>query len=161
MFDPARHIASRLERTVDGPMWHGPALGELLAKTSATRAAAAPDAGGHSIWELVLHCASWATIALARLDGRDVGGDPPDDEDWPPVPARATPAEWKAAQAALRTAYHALAAGARAQTPAQLLACIPGREYNAATMLDGVVEHGTYHGGQIALLVRQAKDAAS
>lgn len=160
MFDPARHIAARLARTVDGPMWHGPALGELLARTTAARAAEAPAAGGHSIWELVLHCASWATIALARLDGRDVGGDPPEDADWPPVPTRATAAEWKAAQASLHAAYQALAAGARAQTAAQLLARVPGREYNAATMLDGVIEHGTYHGGQIALLLRQANEAA-
>lgn len=161
MFDPARHIAARLERTVDGPMWHGPALAELLARTSTTRAAAAPAAGGHSIWELTLHCASWATIALARLDGRDVGGDPTEDADWPSVPTRPTAADWKAAQESLRAAYHALAAGARAQTPAQLLVRIPGRAYNAATMLDGVIEHGTYHGGQIALLLRQAEDARS
>lgn len=161
MFNPARHIASRLERTVDGPMWHGPALSDLLARTSAKRAAEAPVAGGHSIWELVLHCAAWARIALARLDGRDTGGDPTEAEDWPPVPARVTASEWNAAHASLREAYHALAAAARAQSPEQLLARVPGREYNAATMLDGVVEHGTYHGGQIALLLRQADEAAS
>jgi uncharacterized damage-inducible protein DinB len=140
-------------------MWHGPALADLLARTTALGAAATPPGGGHSIWELVLHCTAWATIARARLEGRDVGGDPTEDADWPHVPARQTPAQWRAAQDALRAAYHALAASTRAQSPAQLLARIPGREYNAATMLDGVIEHGTYHGGQIALLLRQAGEA--
>jgi uncharacterized damage-inducible protein DinB len=35
---------------------------------------------------------------------------------------------------------------------ARLSEKIPGLEYSVDVLLHGVVEHGTYHGGQIALL---------
>ena len=34
----------------------------------------------------------------------------------------------------------------------QLEAKVAGHDYTIRDMLDGVVEHGTYHGGQIAVL---------
>ena len=51
----ARHLGSSLERTVTGPMWHGPALAEVLDGVTAEQAAAHPVKGAHSIWEIVLH----------------------------------------------------------------------------------------------------------
>jgi len=43
-----------VKRAFDGPMWHGPALAELVAGVSSEEAAAHPVPGAHSIWELVL-----------------------------------------------------------------------------------------------------------
>src|SRR5438132_4786492 len=63
-------LAKHIERTVVGPLWHGPVLDDALAGISAEQAAAHPVAGAHSIWEIVLHVAAWAEIARARLDGR-------------------------------------------------------------------------------------------
>jgi uncharacterized damage-inducible protein DinB len=31
---------------------------------------------------------------------------------------------------------------------------VPGLDYSVAVLLHGIVEHGTYHGGQIVLLKR-------
>ena len=53
-----------------GPMWHGPALAEVLEGVTAERAAARPIPGAHTIWEIVLHIIAWAEIARARLKGR-------------------------------------------------------------------------------------------
>jgi len=61
----AGRLANHIRRTVTGPMWHGPALGELLADVSVDEARIRPIAGAHTIWELVLHVTAWADIARA------------------------------------------------------------------------------------------------
>jgi len=84
------------------------------------------------------------------------------EQDWPPVPA-ASPktntasdidpaAEWKGAVDQLTASHRALAADTRLLTDDQIAARIPGLDYTVSILLRGVVEHGTYHGGQIALL---------
>lgn len=150
----SRQLATHIERTVTGPMWHGPALAQVLETATAERAAAKPIAGAHSIWEIVLHVAAWADIARARLKGQSTG-DPAPEVDWPPVGAASADA-WRLALEGLDASYRLLAADVRELDDDRLSALVPGLEYTVATLLAGVVEHGTYHGGQIMLLNRAA-----
>jgi uncharacterized damage-inducible protein DinB len=149
----ARHLGSSLERTMTGPMWHGPALAEVLNGVSADRAAARPIAGAHSIWELVLHVTAWVEIARARLKGESTG-DPTPEQDWPPVTATDA-AAWARALEQLAACHREIAADARALDDARLDAKVANLDYSVAVLLHGIVEHGTYHGGQIALLKKQ------
>ena len=146
-------LARALGRTVTGPMWHGPALAELTAGITAEQAASHPVKGAHSIWELVLHITVWANIARERLAGGALD-DPPASKDWPAIPKNATREAWTQATDRMADAYRALARATESLDATALDAMIPGRGYSAATMLRGVVEHGTYHGGQIAILKR-------
>jgi uncharacterized damage-inducible protein DinB len=52
----------------------------------------------------------------------------------------------------MAASHRELAAVTRQLQDAQLDATVAGQEYSVAVMLHGIVEHGTYHGGQIALL---------
>lgn len=147
-------LANHIERTVHGPMWHGPALMELLEGVSPTDAAATPITGAHSIWQLVLHIAFWADEARARFSGqprRTLA----ENADWPAVPA-ATDDAWRDAQRRLASSYEALRDAVGASTDAVLSQRAPGSDppHSMLDMLHGVIEHGTYHGGQIALLKR-------
>jgi uncharacterized damage-inducible protein DinB len=45
-----------------------------------------------------------------------------------------------------------LAADTRLLSDEQLASRVPGLNYSVSALLRGIVEHGTYHGGQIALL---------
>src|SRR5258707_9602892 len=80
----ATRLANHLERTVTGPMWHGPALADVLDGVDAVRARARPIAGAHSIWEIVLHITAWADIARQRIHGEALG-DPTPAQDCPPI----------------------------------------------------------------------------
>jgi uncharacterized damage-inducible protein DinB len=131
-------------------MWHGPALAEVLDGVSADRAAARPIAGAHTIWEITLHVGAWADIARARLKGQSTG-DPTPAQDWPPVVATDAD-DWQRAVKQLEASHRHLAAEARELDDARLDALVANLDYSVAVMLHGVVEHGTYHGGQIALL---------
>jgi len=159
MHSVAAQLSNHIKRTVAGPMWHGPALDELLASVSSDQAAARPIPGAHSIWEIVLHVTAWAEIALARLHGQRTG-DPAPEEDWPPVPASgSTPgsdaaANWHAALDKLRESYRALATDTRRLEASAFDEKVTGADYSVSNLLHGVIEHGTYHGGQIALLKR-------
>jgi len=149
----ARHLGSSLERTVTGPMWHGSALAEVLEGVTAERAAARPIPGAHTIWELVLHIIAWAEIARARLRGESTG-DPTPEQDWPPVTATDA-AAWQRTLERLGACHRELAADVRGLDEARLDQKVANLDYSADTLLRGIVEHGTYHGGQIALLKKQ------
>jgi uncharacterized damage-inducible protein DinB len=141
-----------LVQTVTGPMWHGPALAEQLNGVSHEQAASRPVAGAHTIWELVLHVTTWAEIARARLQGERTGSPTPE-QDWPPQP-EPTAENWAAAVEALTDSYRLLAADAASIDDRALDLEVATLGYTVETLLRGVVEHGTYHGGQIALLKR-------
>jgi len=146
----ARRIAEEIVRTVTGPMWHGPPLSEVLRGVSAEQAAARAGSSVHTIWELVLHIITWVDIPHERLRGvprKDASAD----EDWPKPPAPSDEA-WGAAVARLEARHRALAATVENLTDDGLRAKVVGHDYSVRVMLHGVIEHGTYHGGQIAIL---------
>jgi uncharacterized damage-inducible protein DinB len=150
--DDARRIADRITSTVAGPMWHGPALAELLKDVTPADAAARPIGQAHSIWELVLHMTSWAEIVRTRL--RIVPtAEPTTAEDWPPV-AGHSKADWENAVARMETAFRELADDTTKLEDYKLTWVVPGRDHSVEDMLHGVIAHGAYHGGQIALLKR-------
>ena len=153
----AKKLARHIERTVTGPMWHGPALVDVLDGVDATRARARPIAGAHSIWEIVLHVTAWADIARQRIHGESLD-DPTPEQDWP-LPGL-DPA-WAEAVEHLKASHRQLAADVRLLDDAALEAKVKGLSYPVGILLDGVVEHGTYHGGQIALLKKEGGTGAA
>src|SRR2546428_12162604 len=71
-----QRVAEAIERSVSGPMWHGPALADLIGDVSAEHAADHPVGGAHSIWELVLHVTAWTEIVRERLGSPGFTGEP-------------------------------------------------------------------------------------
>jgi len=147
-----QRVAEAIERSVSGPMWHGPALADLVGDVTAEQAAAWPVPGAHSIWELVLHVSSWTEIVRERLVG-SAKSEPTPEEDWPPVRDQSA-AAWRAAVERLKEAHRELAADVAQLDDSMLIGRVPGREHSVLAMIHGVVEHDAYHGGQIAILKR-------
>ncbi|MEP6493393.1 MAG: DinB family protein [bacterium] len=149
-------LASHIERTFTGPMWHGPSLREALHDVSPATAAARPIASAHSIWELVLHMTAWADIARQRLGG-DGFDSPSPTENFPPV-TNTDAAAWPDAIAQLEKSYQALGRAVARVPEERLSESIPtdGPRHSVLDMLHGVIEHGAYHGGQIAILKHAA-----
>ncbi len=153
LFDPSRELAGRIKRMIVGPMWHGPAVDELLQRFTARTALLHPVPDAHSAWELVLHMSAWAGFAMARLTGQETFDLDPA-QDWPEAPRVGTPDAWREVTDELRDAYARLADRVRVMPAEALLAPVANRDYNVATLLNGIVEHGSYHGGQLALLAK-------
>lgn len=152
MKSPQQHFADRVLRTVTGPMWHGPSLSEVLKDVTPEQALAHAINGAHSIWEIVVHVTVWADVARARIQGERLGELSPQ-EDWPLVSA-SSDAAWRAALERLHDSYRALSETVAALDEEALRTKPKGLGYTLSTLINGAIEHGTYHGGQIALLKR-------
>jgi hypothetical protein len=151
-------IAQLIERVLTGDPWHGPSVQRILEDVTPAVASRRPPGGAHTIFELVLHMTGWAREVTARLGGRPAQD--PDEGDWPVV-ADSSPEAWRAAKAALFTAYRDLADAVRRVEESALVT--PVVDYRNSALgtglshyltLHGIVHHTVYHSGQIAILKR-------
>ncbi len=132
----------------EGEAFHGPCTRAILTGIPAEIAAARPIAGGHTIWELVLHLLAWREFACDRLELRMANPDaslPPSGPEVDfPEPPRASEEAWKAALERLDA------------NQARLLATIPRMDDAAFderfASLRFLLHHDLYHGGQIGIL---------
>jgi uncharacterized damage-inducible protein DinB len=152
----AERLRRELETTMDGDPWYGSAVARILDGIDAPGAAAHPIKGAHSIWELVLHMTAWVNEVRRRLEGGKDGD--PAEGDWPRV-AQTTPDAWKQAVSSLRRAHVELARTLAAADDAGLARQVAGNQVDATgkpvTLYQtaiGILQHDTYHAGQIALL---------
>ena len=140
-------IADQLRRSYEGIAWHGPSLKELLDGVDPETASRRPLAGAHSIWELVLHIAAWATVARRALT-ENVYVSLSGEGDWP-VPQ----GSWPDALAHLDREQRSLIDEIKKLTDDRLNDILAAeKKYSIYFLLHGVVQHNLYHAGQIALL---------
>jgi uncharacterized damage-inducible protein DinB len=142
-------IRDQFRRSLEGNAWHGPALNDLLSGVTAAMASAKPVADAHSIREIVLHIAAWQRAAVRMLRGESV--DLNEQEDWP-APFGSDNESWRHAVDQLRATHSELDSAIAALDDARLSDPIAARDYNVYFLLHGIIQHGLYHGGQIALL---------
>jgi uncharacterized damage-inducible protein DinB len=145
-----QRIEDQLQRAFEGHAWHGPAVRELLADVTAAKAAGRPLPNAHSIWEIVLHMATWERVVRRRLQGEAVA-DLPTEEDWPPV-RDSSEAAWRRAIDDLEQANHDLRNTMVRTSEARLAEMVPGKDHSVYVMLHGIIQHDLYHAGQIAVL---------
>ena len=146
----AERIVDQLERAFEGDAWHGSSMSEILSDIPCEIAAARPLPGAHSIWEIVVHTTVWQRTVRERLQGKPIA-DLPDHEDWPPITDTSCDA-WKEALRSLRTEYELLREQALRWRDRDLRETTQGQRYTVYEMLHGVIQHGLYHAGQIAVL---------
>ena len=144
----AHRIATQLDRAVTGPAWHGPSIREALRGVTPAVAAAHPVADAHSIWEILLHATAWMSIVRRRIEGR--APRITKRVNWPPVSGTSA-RDWRRDVAALRRESAKLQRTIRALDDTRI-------PYLAA---HGIVQHTTYHAGQMALLKKRSLRRAS
>jgi uncharacterized damage-inducible protein DinB len=149
-------IIDQLQREHDGDPWHGSPLLSILDGVSAEQAVSRPLAGGHSIWELVLHITGWKNEVARRVKGAPAGA--PSEGDWPQV-GDPTEARWQTALQRLTDAHRSLVTAIEALPESKLYEPTNdprnrplGSGVPYYVLLHGAVQHDVYHAGQIAIL---------
>jgi uncharacterized damage-inducible protein DinB len=143
----AARIADQLKRVYEGKAWLGPSLIDILSDVSPEQAARRPIANAHSIWELLLHVATWMRIGRERLTATKTR-DYTEDENWPPMAG-----SWQDALATLEREERQLEQAILSFPEERLNEPAPATEPQTFyELLHGVVQHVAYHGGQIVLL---------
>jgi len=138
------NIAALLEKTFQGPAWHGPSVLEALENIT-TQMQSHKISDSHSIIELVAHMTSWRNFVTKRLNG-DSTYEVSDAENFPAA------TDWKSTLENLKKSQTILIAAIRAFPENKLFTTVPTRKYDFYTMLHGIVQHDIYHTGQIILL---------
>jgi uncharacterized damage-inducible protein DinB len=151
-------ILDQMDRAFAGDAWHGPPLKSSLDGLTAEDASKHAINGAHSIWELVLHIATWNKIVEQELQGASI--ELTSELDWPPV-WEATDIEWQRAVENLVDARRRLRKTVEGLRDEQLDERPSKRTNNSRyLMLHGVVQHDLYHAGQIAILKKALRNKA-
>jgi len=146
-----QRLLDLMDRAYRSNAWHGPALLETLEGVGAALAARRPLKGVHSIWELVEHVASWNEIVAMRLAGEKPTVTP--EMDWPPV-SNTTPAAWRASLRRLARTQARFRREVARFPVARLGRKRPRIDQTWNVLINGQIQHGLYHAGQIAMLRR-------
>ena len=154
-------LREELRNVYNGDPWHGSSITTVLAGIDASTAALRSVPNGHTIWEIVLHMTAWTREVASRVRGGPIKNPP---EDWPAPKSAGDEAAWRAANADLATAQNELETAVDSIKPEDLVRWV-GDERDPAlgagqavgTMIRGLMQHHTYHEGQIAILKRAAE----
>jgi len=143
-----------LHKVYDGDPWHGSSITEILKGIDADVATHRSVPRAHTIWEIVLHMTAWTREVASRVCGAPAKSPP---EDWPAPRFGGGDQAWKAAKDDLAAAQKEIEAAVGALRPGDLLRWIESHEgagYTVGTVIRGLLQHHTYHVGQIAILKR-------
>jgi uncharacterized damage-inducible protein DinB len=149
-----------LRNVYDGSPWHGSSITTILENIDAETAGRRSVRNAHTIWELVLHMTGWTREVTARVRGGAPKSPP---QDWPTPDTAGGENAWRAARNDLAAAHQELVHEVELLKPEDLVRWI-GDQRDAAlgagvtvgTLIRGLLQHHTYHEGQIALLKRSA-----
>lgn len=152
-----------LRDVYEGDPWHGSSISNVLKGIDADTAALRSVPRGHTIWEIVLHMTAWTHEVASRVRGAPPK---PPAEDWPTPASSGGEASWRSALEGLAAAQQEMERAVDMLEPDDLLRWIgdqrdpsPGAGLTVGTLIRGLLQHHTYHEGQIALLKRAAETA--
>ena len=156
-------LREELRKVYDGDPWHGSSITDVLKGVDADTAALRSVPHGHTIWEIVLHMTAWTREVASRVRG---GSPKPPPEDWPAAKSGGGEAAWRSTQEDLAAAQKELENAVDSLGSDELLRWIGdqrdptlGTGLTVGTLIRGLLQHHTYHEGQIALLKRAAETA--
>jgi uncharacterized damage-inducible protein DinB len=152
-----------LRKVYNGNPWHGSSITDVLKGIDADTAGLKSVPHGHTIWEIVLHMTGWTREVTSRVRGASPKSPP---KDWPTPKASGGHAAWRSALEDLAAAQKELESAVDSLKPDDLVRWIGdqrdpslGTGVTVGTLIRGLLQHHTYHEGQISLLKRAAETA--
>ncbi|MCX6169683.1 MAG: DinB family protein [Ignavibacteriales bacterium] len=152
----AKKLSDELYNSIFGDPWYGSSATDILREISIEQAFRKPIPSAHSIIELTLHITAWTEEILSRFNGNKPSE--PQIGDWP-TPENYTEKYWVTVKQNLFDATNKLISVLK-KFPEEQLDTIIGGERNVSLgtgfslegLILGLVEHNSYHLGQISLL---------
>jgi uncharacterized damage-inducible protein DinB len=149
-----RLLLQIIDQGYERKAWHGPNLRGSIRGLSSEVAAWRPDAGRHSIWEIVVHAAYWKYAVRRLLTGEPRASFAYKGSNWFPCPVRLTRERWHEATSLLAEEHSQLRSAIQDLQPRSLHEKPSSSKYTRANLLYGIASHDIYHAGQIQLVKR-------
>ena len=151
-----KQLITLLQESYEGDPWSGKPVTALLSEVPESIAFEKPN-GQHSIVELIWHMVNWREFAISRLQ-------PSEEKDLPYFEAN----DWREIDPANKNLWQEGVTTLQ-QTQQQLINLlsekkddflsqkVSERHYTYRKLLNGVIQHDTYHLGQIAYIIKLYK----
>ena len=144
-----KSIIHSLQDTLGGEPWYGRPVYDLLKLVNPSHAYMRPANSAHSPAELLYHMLTWAQFTLAAVQEkpenvlRDF-----EDLDWRYI--RLSEHPWEKGVADFKETHQQLISVLQTKKDDFLEKIVPTRKYNYRFLLNGLIQHNIYHGGQLA-----------
>ena len=146
-------ITKLFEEIYDGDSWVGVSLVDTLKNISGEKAAKKIRSNWNSIWEIVVHIISWRDNVLQRVNGAITHE--PDDNYIRPV-EDPSEKEWQKVSLALKNSQEEWISFLTQMNDEDLEKIYQGNNSSYYKNIHGIVQHDTYHLGQIVILAKEA-----
>ncbi|MFI5132620.1 MAG: DinB family protein [Chitinophagales bacterium] len=144
-------IIRNLEDTLDGDPWFGRPVYSILREIDTTIAFKKPNAGSHSLMDLLYHMLTWAEFTLKRIEKDKINDLAAFEKmDWREIDPEIH--DWDEGLAAFIAANQQIIALLQEHDDAFLNEIVDYRQYNFRFLLNGLIQHNIYHLGQVAYL---------
>jgi uncharacterized damage-inducible protein DinB len=144
-------IIRNLENTLDGDPWFGRPVYSILREVDTTIAFKKPDAGSHSLMDLLYHMHTWAEFTLKRIEKDKINDLAAFEKmDWREIDPEIH--DWDEGLAAFIATNQQIIALLQEKDDAFLNEIVDYRQYNFRFLLNGLIQHNIYHLGQVAYL---------
>ncbi|WP_128543589.1 DinB family protein [Larkinella soli] len=156
--DELIRIIDLLNTTYEGEeAWHGPSLVEVLRGVSPEMAGRRLTPNTHSIAELVFHITSWRIFGVKKMQGDGEFDIKTPEKNFGSLQV-IDDFEWEALQMELSLSQEELVNELDKRDDDEFLEdIVPGRDYTYYDLLHGIINHDTYHAGQISLIKKALK----
>ncbi len=142
-------IISLFEKLYDGEPWIDINIRSVLANITPKQAATKPLPTGNSIWEIVNHLINWRTNVLKRLQGISVTT--PDNNYFEPIPVQSKVA-WARTLDEYDDTQKQWLEFLKNFNPESFELRYPNNNMTYYEHIQGILQHDSYHLGQIVLL---------
>lgn len=145
--------ANELKKAYSGNAWHGNNLSSIISSVKDDQVFKRPIPNAHTIAELVLHMTAWTEEVISRLMGAEVKE--PENGNWPEV-TEETAIAWEIILRGFHVANEKLINFTMMMNEDQWKERVDypsGERISNYELVNGLIQHHAYHGGQISLLL--------
>lgn len=152
--DELLRIIDLLNTTYEGEeAWHGPSVAAVMQDVTPDMAGQRISPNTHSIAELIFHMTSWRIFCVKKMQGDATFDILTPEKNFGQFPDKIDDFEWEALQMELSLSQEELINELDKRDDDEFLEdIVPGRDYTYYDLLHGIVNHDTYHAGQIQIL---------
>lgn len=152
--DELLRIIDLLNTTYEGEeAWHGPSLVEVMRDVTPDIAGLRIAPNTHSIAELLFHMTSWRIFCVKKMQGDEQFDILTPGKNFGQLPDKIDDFEWEALQMELSLSQEELINELDKRDDDEFLEeIVPGRSYVYYDLLHGIINHDTYHAGQVMIL---------
>lgn len=164
MGSPAMKERSEIERLIrnatdsfDGKPWYGTSTQSILARIPYRSINTVPDGLKKSIATILRHMLAWRLFAIAKLKGEAEYRIPEESEENWNFEIIKSEEQWEQLLQDLEVSQAHLLSEINTLSDEDLDKPVPGSIYNKDYLIRGIIQHDTFHLGQIALLIPALK----